>query len=138
MKEETKAAQPAAEAPAAKSGGEGKSSAPFILSLIGGIFILLGGIGMALLGSALAMFGGLAPVGGGVVTALGAGMAIAGILPGVVVLIGAILMRNPSKAKIGAILVLVFSIISFFTSLAGGLFVGMILGIIGGALGLKK
>jgi Na+-driven multidrug efflux pump len=63
-------------------------------------------------------------------------MAVVGLVFGIIVLVGAILMRKPEKAKIGAILVLIFSILSIV--IGGGFVIGMILGIIGGALGLKK
>jgi hypothetical protein len=54
-----------------------------------------------------------------------------------VVIAGAILIYMPGYEVIGGILVLVFSIVSLFFTL-GGLIIGMILGIVGGALGIAK
>ena len=136
VKQEEAPAQETASEPA--KAAKGKSSAPFILSLIGGIIILLGGILIAVLGSLVASFGSMIPGAEGVSAAAGAGIAVVSIVPGIVVIAGAVLMRKPTHAKLGSILVLVLSIVSLFTSLLGGLFIGMILGIIGGALGLKE
>ncbi len=62
---------------------------------------------------------------------------IMGLVWGVLVLVGAIMMNssNPSRVKTGAVLVLVFSIISWFGA-AGGFVIGFILGLIGAILGL--
>ena len=133
---EEAAASPAPEAkPSAPSAG-GKSKAPFILSLIGGIIILLNGILVAALGGLMAAAGSAVPGLGAVMAGAGIAMAVVGLVFGIIVLVGAILMRKPGKAKIGAILVLIFSILSIV--IGGGFVIGMILGIIGGALGLKK
>ena len=59
------------------------------------------------------------------------------LILGIIILVGGFLMRNPAKRKMGSILVLICSIISLVTILGSGFFVGAILGIIGGALGLK-
>lgn len=57
-------------------------------------------------------------------------------LTGVAVLLAALmLVKMPSRHKTWGILILVFSILSFLT--LGGLFVGMTLGIVGGALAWK-
>jgi hypothetical protein len=60
-----------------------------------------------------------------------------GLVLSIVVIIGAILIYMPGKETIGGVLVLVFSIINLFFA-TGGLFGGLILGIIGGALGIAK
>ncbi len=64
-------------------------------------------------------------------------LGVVGLVLAILVIIGSILIYMPGKEVIGGILVLVFSIISLFFT-AGGLFIGLILGIIGGALGLAK
>jgi hypothetical protein len=136
---EAKPAPAPAAAPAAgaQPAGEKKSSAPFILSLIGGILILITGIILAALATLItAILGSMAiPGTEGIFTA---GMMLyVPLLLGIVVMVGAVLMRNPAKAKIGGILVLICSIVSLLTIVGSGFFIGAILGIIGGALGLK-
>jgi hypothetical protein len=114
-----------------------RATAGFIISLIGGIIDAL--VAILLIGVA-SFIGGLESyldVGG-----IGLGYALAtlgvvGLVLAILVIIGSILIYMPGKEVIGGILVLVFSIISLFFT-AGGLFIGLILGIIGGALGLAK
>jgi len=60
----------------------------------------------------------------------------AGLIFGIIVLVGAYFIYTPGKEKIGGVLVLVFSILSIIAG--GGFLIGLILGIIGGALGLAK
>lgn len=67
-----------------------------------------------------------------IVTILG----VIGLIFGIIVLIGAYFIYTPGKETLGGILVLVFSILSIFAG--GGFLVGLILGIVGGALGLAK
>lgn len=111
-----------------------KPTAAFALSLIGAIFILLGGIATAavasLVGGALLGFG----------FDFGLGFLIVGVLGlvwGIIALVGAIMMNSSDKSKVrtGSILVLVFSIISWFGAF-GGFFIGFLLGLIGAILGL--
>jgi hypothetical protein len=59
----------------------------------------------------------------------------AAILFGVLIVVGALLLWMGKSPKIMAILVLVLSIAAVFTG--GGFLIGTILGLIGGALGLK-
>lgn len=109
------------------------SQVALILGLIGGILILLIG---AVIG---VIFGAL----GSAATAIGAtgvGMmfwvlAIVGLLSGIIVIVGSVLIKNPKQRVLGSVLVLVFSIIAIFTA-GGGLFIGSILGIVAGVLGL--
>ena len=62
-------------------------------------------------------------------------MGVIGIISGAMVLIGGILIKNPQKRVVGSVLVLVFAIVSIFGG--GGLFfIGTILGVIAGILGL--
>jgi ABC-type Mn2+/Zn2+ transport system permease subunit len=125
-------------------------TAPFVLSLIAGVLILLNSIvaiAMAALGSAAISAGVAAAGSSAAASALAGAMAgsvftiimatgIVGIIFGLVVLLGAVWMKKPEKAKKGSIIVLVLSIISIFTG--GGFILGLILGIIGGAIGLSK
>jgi len=54
-----------------------------------------------------------------------------GLISGVIMLIGAIMLKvDPHQSKLWAILIIVFSVISFVGM--GGYFIGAILGIIGG------
>lgn len=110
-----------------------KPTAAFILSLIGGVFILVGGVGYAYFGAICGGLVGMFAPGMGALIFLY--MAL-GLICGIVVIIGAIMINSadPSKVKTGSILVLVFSIISLISG--GGYYVGVILGIVGGILGL--
>lgn len=112
-----------------------KPTAAFALSLIAGIFIILGGLFymvlFGIIGGALDMFG----FGG-----MGYSLMLIGVLGlvwGIIVLIGAMMINSgePSKVRTGSILVLIFSIISWFGA-AGGFFIGFLLGLIGAILGL--
>jgi hypothetical protein len=112
-----------------------KPTAAFVLSLVGAIFILLGGIitlaWAAIIGSALSLAG---------LGDFGVGFAVIGTLGfiwGIIALVGAVMMNSSDKSRVrtGAILVLVFSILSWFGAF-GGLFIGFILGLIGAILGL--
>ncbi len=59
-----------------------------------------------------------------------------GIILGIIVIIGAIMLyRNPDQKTGWGIAVLIVSIISIF--IGGGFLIGLILGIIGGALALQ-
>lgn len=105
-----------------------RATAGFALSLVAGILIILDGIvllaassivsSLNIAGLALGVLGGIA------------------IIFAIIVFIGAWLIYTPGREMIGGILVLIFSIISIITG--GGFFIGLILGIIGGALGLAK
>ncbi len=119
-----------------------KATAGFAISLIGGIIILINGLLILAAASLLSSFMGLIPTGipgtdltGAAVTfvqMLGA----AGTIFAIIVIIGAILIYMPGKEIIGGILVIIFSLLSIVVG--GGFILGLILGIIGGALGLAK
>ena len=131
------AAQPASAAP----------TAPFVLSLIAGL-LMLAGVGMMLtlthgtqyygmMGGYYGMMNGYY----GMMQGFGYGgwwfygAAVVGLVAGIIVLIGAVMIyAHPSSAPTWGLLVLVFSIVSFFGM--GGFFVGAILGIVGGALAM--
>lgn len=120
-----------------------KATAGFIISLIGGIIDAIIALIIIGIGSALSSFGGIpgSPIDLTGVTG-GFGLAITtwgaiGLIMSIIVIIGAVLIYMPGKEIIGGILVLIFSIIGFPFNL-GGIFIGLILGIVGGALGLAK
>jgi hypothetical protein len=111
-----------------------RATAGFAISLIAGIIILINAlvvlslasfmsslfdaIGLSFLGTAFTVYGAV------------------GLLFAILVLVGAIVIFMPGKEVIGGILVLIFSILSII--IGGGFIIGLILGIIGGALGLAK
>ena len=107
-----------------------KATAGFIISLIAGVLILIN----ALVFVALASF--FEDLGLEFATGIMAGFGAIGLIFAVLVIIGAILIYMPGKEVIGGILVLIFSILSIF--IGGGFIIGLILGIIGGALGIAK
>lgn len=112
-----------------------KATAGFIVSLIAGIFILINAIIIVVGAAFIEDIIGVVPE-LSLLTGMLAGVAAVAFIFAGLVIIGAILIYMPGKEKIGGILVLVFSILSIF--FGGGLFIGMILGIIGGVLGLMK
>ena len=109
-----------------------KPTAAFALSLIGAIFIILGGLATAALASWIAGFPGLGDFGLGAMV-----IGVLGLVWGIIALFGAIMMNSSDKSRVrtGSILVLVFSIISWFGAF-GGFFIGFLLGLIGAILGL--
>ena len=112
-----------------------RATAGFIVSLIGGIIDALVAILLIGLASAVAEMESYLGV-GGIGLAL-ATLGAVGLILAVLVIIGAILIYMPGKETIGGILVLVCSILSLFFTL-GGFIIGLILGIVGGALGIAK
>ncbi|MGB9718314.1 MAG: hypothetical protein ACPL4E_07740 [Thermoproteota archaeon] len=117
-----------------------KPTAAFILSLIGAILIILNALILAffttLVGVALGVFGRalgvFLPRLGSLVFLLGIG----GIVIGIIVLVGAFMINSEDKSRVttGSIIVLVFSIMSFF--IGGGFIIGFLLCIVGSILGL--
>lgn len=124
-----------------------KPTAAFVLSLISGILVILTALIMFLVVGLLSLiFGELSeslPGFPGIpypLELIGAWIAIIGVVGlifGVLILVGAVMIHSgePKKVKTGSILVLIFSILSLFT-VGGGFFIGFILGLIGGILGL--
>jgi Family of unknown function (DUF6114)/zinc-ribbon domain len=112
-----------------------KPTAAMVLSLIGGIFVILGGVFIAFVGSLVSSFGYLAnggTNGGTVVTAFG----VVGIIMGLIMIVGGFMMYSkPTSAKMWGVIVLILSILSWVTAV-GGLFIGFLLGLIGGILAL--
>jgi len=115
--------------PAAPPAPLEKPTAAFVLSLIGGIFILLWGAAIAAVGAyAQSVTFGLA--GGGIV-AIGGLEAVLGLL---VIVFGVLLYVAPQHHVMYGVLVLVFAIVSLIG--LGGLFIGFLLALIGGILGI--
>lgn len=110
-----------------------KAQVGFVLSLIAGIIILINAVMFVALADFLDLVGAVIPA---FVTDIFAGLAAVGVVFAALVLIGAILIYMPGKETIGGILVVVFSIFSII--IGGGFIIGLVLGIIGGALGLAK
>ena len=114
-----------------------KPNKAFILSLIAGSLIICN---TTLLGVATTWFPEVIPTlpgsSGNDATLLYQLTAI-GLVLGVLVLIGAIMLRiKPAKKKVWGIIIVIFSIPSVITG--GGLIIGFILGIIGGVLALSR
>ncbi len=99
----------------------------FVLSLIGGIFVLLGGLALAYVETVLASFGFGFILGG---------LAIVGLLVGVLIIVFAILLYVKPELKVAwGALIIVLSIVSWPFAL-GGFFVGFLLALIGGILAI--
>jgi MFS family permease len=107
----------------------GHLNAAYILSLIGGIFVLSGGIILLALGTVLSMF----TFGLGF---LGFLAGIIGIIWGILIIIIAIRLKSdPSNHMTYGILLIMFSILSFFGAI-GGFVIGFILTLIGGIMAI--
>jgi hypothetical protein len=112
-----------------------KPGSAYGLSLTGGIFILLGGILAIILdvfaGTTLFLFG----LGGLGMAAVALG--VFGLVCGIIIIVGAEMMNSGDigRVRTGSILVLVFSILSWFGSF-GGFIIGFILALIGSIMGL--
>lgn len=120
--------------------------APFVLSLVAGLLILVGG-GMMLPFSNGTRYHGMMGDYGGVMSSyynmmrgfggsgLFYGAAALGLIAGTVILVGAIMIYvRPRSTPTWGLVVLVFSILSFFGT--GGFFIGAALGIVGGILAM--
>lgn len=112
-----------------------KPTAAFALSLIGAIFIIIGALVNLIFASIIGSYIGFLGFGGwgGALIV----MAALGMVWGILTLVGAIMINSgdTSKVRIGAILVLIFSILSWFGAY-GGIFIGFLLGLIGSILAL--
>jgi len=113
--------------------GSGKLARAFTLSLTAGILILCNS---ALLGAAATWFPWVIPTLPGSAdnsTIPFASLTAIGLVCGVLVLLGAIMLRSkPANRKVWSITIIVFSVPSVITG--GGFIIGFILGIIGGVL----
>ncbi len=100
--------------------------AAFVLSLIGGIIILLVGLLIGLIGFIVTV-----PLGG-----IGAVIGVLGLAWGIIIIIGAALLYSrPEQHTAWGVIILVFSIVSWYGTL-GGFFIGFILALIGGILAI--
>ncbi len=108
-------------------------STAFVLSLIGGIFIILGGIVSAVIAAVFtSLTFGLIPGASAILIAL----SVVGLIFGLIVLYGAIMLRShPESAKTWGVIILVMSLLSWIGGW-GGLFIGFLLGLIGGILAI--
>ena len=105
-----------------------KPLAAFVLSLIGGIIVLLVGIIISIATTLVTIIIGLGGTGG----ILG----LPGVVCGVLMILGAVMLyTRPKQHVIWGAIVIVFSILSWWGA-AGGIFIGLILGFIGGILGI--
>ncbi len=98
----------------------------YILSLIGALLIILGGIIVGIVGAAFTFFmGGIGGIAG-----------LFGVIWGIVILISAFnLKNNPSQHVTWGIIILIFSLVSWFGSI-GGFGLGFLLSLIGGIMAL--
>ena len=101
-------------------------STALVLSVIGGIFIAIAGIQVRILSLAFTHF-----LGG-----LGANAGFLGILWAAVIIISAYCLRlKPSQHKVWGVIILAFSVVSWWGS-AGGLFIGFVLAFAGGVFAI--
>lgn len=106
------------------------SATPMILSTIGGIAVLGHAVGML-------AFPPLALLAIGLLLGIPLNwVVIIGVLAGFGVIAGAVTSYQPGYETIGGIVVMLFSILSLLAG--GGIIVGFILGLIGGALALTR
>lgn len=109
-------------------------TAAFVLSLIGGLIILIEAVILLAFASILeGVIGGLTGVGGltSILTAIFALGAIFGL---VVILGGVMLYAKPQSHVMWGVIVLLFSLFSIIAG--GGFYLGLILGLVGGILGI--
>jgi len=119
-----------------------KPIAGFVLSLLASIFIILNALIYAFLTTIFTIYEQVRHIIGGrpieitiflpnfIIIVL----TIIGLICGIIVLIGTYMLYKGEKSLVGGILVIIGSVISL--AIGGGFFIGFLLGIIGGALGL--
>jgi len=125
-----------------------KPVAPFILSLIAGIFILLGDVVMStftfgvvgMMGSMGGMAGMMSGMYGGMSMGMMLGfvpaLMVVGLASGVMVLLGSVMLyTRRSESQLWGAMILAFSVVSIFGGM-GGFLVGLVLGVAGGILAL--
>jgi Family of unknown function (DUF6114)/zinc-ribbon domain len=116
-----------------------KPTTAFVLSLIGGIIIFLSGLAFIAIGNAFSSFmvgTGTSGLTTSQVTAAVEEFGAVGAVFGIIVIFsGVMLYIKPERHVIWGVLVIVFSVISFYGAL-GGFVIGFILGLIGGILGI--
>ncbi|OLE91410.1 MAG: hypothetical protein AUF79_04760 [Crenarchaeota archaeon 13_1_20CM_2_51_8] len=125
-----------------------RAVAPFVLSLMGGVLILVGAIVTSIfafgsstfVGSMSGMMGGMSGGMGGMMIGLMMGVypifSIIGLTSGALVIIGAVMLYgHPFEKDLWGAIVIAFSILSLLGGM-GGFIVGLVLGVVGGALAL--
>jgi len=142
-----------------------KPTIAFVLSLIAGILIMLRGGVMSMMGLWFGGYRGQYPYGGGMMggyngyggygwmysmmngygyyrmmRGLGIGfgyMGLFGVVFGLIVLVSALMLySHPGQHRTWGILIIIFSVLSLFGGMISGLGLGLILGVIGGALAI--
>lgn len=106
-----------------------RATVGFFVSLIAGILILLNGILFGVVGSIFTVVAGLEELG---ITVMALGLFLG------VVIADAVLVYTPGKEVVGGAMVLMFSLLSIL--IGGGYIgiIGLIMGVIGGALAIAK
>jgi hypothetical protein len=123
---------------------EQKPTVAFGLSLVSGILTLIGGLTVTYVG--LRRFEFMDDVMRGYRYAFAAGpgyfgqfisfMGVLGIVFGAIIILGAVMLnRQPGQHQTWGVVILIFAILSIFGGMAGYL-VGLIFGIVGGALAI--
>lgn len=103
-----------------------RPAAAFVLSLVAGIIILIVGIVITVVGAIFTL-----PIGG-----IGALFGAFGMLWGIIIIAASVMMfQRPGQHALWGSIVIVFSLVSIFGAL-GGVFIGLILGVTGGILGI--
>jgi uncharacterized membrane protein YhaH (DUF805 family) len=104
-----------------------RPTAAFILSLIGGLLIVIVGFVVVVVGTIATI-----PVGGA-----GGIPGLYGAVFGILVVFGGLMLYSrPQRNIVWSVVIIVFSLLSLYGAL-GGLYVGLILGVIGGILGIR-
>jgi hypothetical protein len=112
-----------------------KPTAAFVLGLIGGIFILINAIAFYIMSSFLnTILGGMGGAASGAMTMINTLQILLWVAAFGVLLPSILLFVKTEMHKIWGALILVFSIVSLAGG--GGFFIGFILGLIGGILGI--
>ena len=128
---------------------EEKPVTPFVLSLIGGVFILLGALTMSIFAFGIMSMTNMMGMMSGMMTSMydvmGMGMTMGstrvlgllGLASGTMVILGAVLIyTRPAESQVWGAIVLAFSLVSILGSM-GGFLVGLILSVVGGSLALS-
>ena len=113
-----------------------RATAGFIVSLIAGVLILINAVAFFSLADFVASFGSMVPIIPFFVEGVLEILAAIGVILAIIILIGAILIFMPGKETIGGILVIIASLVSLI--IGGGFIIGLILGLLGGALGIAR
>src|SRR2546422_6387801 len=128
---------------------ETRAVVPFVLSLVGGVFLLVGAIvtSMFVFGSPT-LVGSMSGMMGGTNDQMGVGMmiggmmniypifAIIGLASGALVILGAVMLYSrPFEKDLWGAVIIAFSILGILGGM-GGFMIGLVLGVVGGTLAL--